>query len=58
MKEYGKKFWPPRLVNGQIEYDTIRLPADKAQIWNYVGCITDEETFRKGMLVHPDSIKV
>lgn len=58
MKRNGKKYWPPRLVNGLIEYDMIQMSAAEAQIWNHVGCITDEEKFRKGMLVHPDSIKI
>ena len=58
MKEYGKRYWPPRIVaRGRLDYDVIQLPADKAAIWNHCGCITDFEKFRKGMLVHPDSIK-
>ena len=58
MKEYGKLFFPPRIVaRGKLEFVTIRLPADKAAIWNHCGCVCDYEKFRKGMLVHPDSIK-
>lgn len=59
MQRNGKKFWPPRMNDsGKLEYDMIQMPAAEAQLWNHVGCITDEEKFRKGMLVHPDSIKV
>jgi len=58
MKRNGRKYYPPRLKNDRLEYDTIQMPAAEAQIWNHVGCITDEEKFRNGTLVHPDSIKV
>jgi len=59
MKRNGKKFWPPRLNDhGELEYDTIQMPAAEAQIWNHVGCITDEEKFLNGTLVHPDSIRI
>ena len=55
----GKRFFPPRIGNrGKLEIDTVALPADKAAIWNHCGSICNFEKFRKGMLVHPDSIKV
>jgi len=53
-----KKFWPPRMVKGVLEFDVISLPSWAADVFNYTGCITEEKKFRKGTLVHPDSIKV
>ena len=53
-----RKFWPPRIVKGVLEYDIVSLPSWAADVFNHTGCITNEEKFRKGMLVHPDSIKI
>ena len=52
-----KKYYPPRIVNGVIKYDTVQLQAWEAQIWNHAGTITDEIKFRKGMLIHPDDMR-
>ena len=52
-----KKYYPPRIVNGKLEYDTVQLQGWEADLWNHAGTITDEPKFRKGMLVHPDDMR-
>ena len=56
-----RKYYPPRVhpISGRLVFDIIQLPAWAAEVFNHTGCICDMEKFdKKGMLVHPDSIKV
>jgi len=59
MLRNGKKYWPPRInkSTGKLEYDTIPLPTVEAEMWNHAGCITNQEKFRKGQLIHPDDFR-
>ena len=54
-----RKFYPPRInkITGKLEYDTIALSTLHAEMWNHAGTITNEEKFRKGLLVHPDDFR-
>ncbi len=53
----GVKLYPPRMVNGKLEYDTVRMHHWEAQLWNYCGSIAEEYKIKKGTLVHPDDIR-
>jgi len=53
----GVKYYPPRMVKGSLEFDTVRMHQVEAKIWNHAGCIAEERKIRKGMLVHPDDTR-
>lgn len=53
----GVKLYPPRIVNGKLEYDKVRMHHREAEPWNYTGCITEERKIINGMLVHPDDTR-